>query len=227
MTQPDEVSDEMLMALADGALSAVDAQRMHGRIDTNPDLATRYADFVETRALVKQAFPATPVPNRLITAVLQGQSAQPPAMQRRTPALTAPRWSMALAASVILAVGGFWVGRSSAPQSAESSRLGAITAHLPTGGALRLSNGRAARVLASFQTELGLCRMIAEQTMRHIVCRDVQTGAWHVALSVQGGDPGSFGLASDVAVGLIDQFLAEIGAGPALTEKAERGALQR
>src|SRR6056297_2705811 len=96
MTRSDEVSDEMLMALADDELNELDAQRLQSQVNSNPDLAARYADFVETHALIQDAFPAEPVPERLIAAVLQGGSAQSKIAPFRKKALASPVWSMAL-----------------------------------------------------------------------------------------------------------------------------------
>ncbi len=227
MTRADEVSDEMLMALADGELSAPDAQVLRQRIQSDPELAARYADFVETRALLQAAFPPEPVPARLIKAVLEQGPAPAPVMARPRRAVSAPGWGMALAASVVLAVAGFWAGRESAGPVAVQGDMGAATAHLPTGAELTLADGSRARVLASYDTALGLCRMIAHDTLRHVTCRDSETNGWALALSVQDSDAGTFLPAADIGVGLIDRFLDEIGAGPALTGDAERAALSR
>ncbi|RXF73737.1 hypothetical protein [Hansschlegelia zhihuaiae] len=50
-TTPD-VSDERLMALADGEIDAADARALRARIAADPSLAERFALFVETRALL-------------------------------------------------------------------------------------------------------------------------------------------------------------------------------
>ncbi|NBB98401.1 MAG: hypothetical protein GVY34_09575 [Alphaproteobacteria bacterium] len=225
MTRPDEVSDEMLMALADGELTGADAQHLHRCINADPDLAARYAGFVETRALMQDAFPPEPVPDRLVAAVSQGGTAQAKVVPLRKRMLAAPVRGMALAASLVLAVGGFWAGRESAPQVAAVGDIGAATASLPTGDEMSLPDGTTARVLASYQTDLGLCRMIAQGGLRHVTCRDSATGGWALALSVQDSGAGSFLPASDIGVGLIDRLLDDIGAGPALTSDAERSAL--
>lgn len=227
MTRADEVSDDMLMALADGELNLIDAQRLHKRVNADPDLAARYAGFVETRELMQAAFAPEPVPDRLIAAVLQGGGAQNKIVPFRKRVLAAPVWGIALAASVVLAVGGFWAGRGTAPQMTVSANIGIATAHLATGSELALPDGSTARVLASYDTDLGLCRMIAQDGLRHVACRNGQSGDWALALSVQAGDAGSFLLASDTAVGLIDRLLDDIGAGRALTAEEERDALSR
>jgi hypothetical protein len=225
MTRPSEVSDDMLMALADGELTGRDAQALHQRIHADPDLALRYAGFVETRAVLQEAFPPEPVPARLVRAVLQHGAAPTPVVPFRKRAPGLPGWGMALAASLVLAMAGFWTGRETAPQPAMVADLGAVTADLPTGGEFRLPDGTTARVLASYDTDLGLCRMIAHDAQRHVTCRDSATGTWAMALSVQDSQSGGFLPAADIGVALIDRLLDDIGAGPALSDEAERRAL--
>jgi hypothetical protein len=225
MTRTEEVCDEMLMALADGELNDTDAQRLHRRIGADPALAARYAEFVETRALMQQAFPAEPVPDRLIAAVLQAGTAQATVLPFRKRLPVAAGWGLALAASLVLAVGGFWAGRGTAPVTVAGGSIGALTAGLPTGGELTLPDGTLARVLASYDTDLGLCRMIAQDSLRHVTCRDAASGGWALALTVQGAGTGGFVPASDIGVALVDRLLDDIGAGPALTGETERSAL--
>jgi hypothetical protein len=225
MTRADEVSDEMLMALADGELTDPDARILHQRIAADPDLAERYAVFAETRALMQAAYPPEPVPDRLIAAALQAEASRATVLPFRRRVVAVSGWGMALAASVVLAVGGFWIGRNTAPSLTGTLDLGTATAGLPTGGEMRLPDGSTVRVLASYATDLGLCRMIAGGAGRQIACRDEATGTWAVALSVQDGGSGGFLPASDIATGMIDRFLDEIGAGPALAPDEERRAL--
>jgi hypothetical protein len=227
MTQPDKVSDEMLMALADDELTAQDAKILHARINADPDLAARYADFVETRALMQAAYPPEPVPARLIQAVLQGDASRANVVTLRKRAQALPSWAMAMAASLVLAVGGFWAGQQSNPDLGGPVNLGAITSGLPTGGDVQLPDGSRARVLASYDTSLGLCRMIGHDRMRHVTCRDASTRTWAVALSVPDQDAASFLPAADIGVELIDRLLDDIEAGPALTGEEERNILSR
>ncbi len=226
MSRLDEVSDEMLMALADGELKDAEADRLHKLVHTDADLAARYAVFTQTRALLQDAFALGPVPDRLITTVLQdGTPEKITPFPKRV--LTAPVWGMALAASVLLSVGGFLTGRGTAPAFPVGGDIGALTASLPTGSELALPDGTRARVLASYDTELGLCRIIAQDGMRHVACRDIATGDWALAFSVQGAEGGSFTPASDVGLALIDRLLDDIGSGPPLTGEAESRALSQ
>lgn len=227
MTHTEDVSDAMLMALADGELNELDAARLRQRLAADPDLAARHLAFVQTRAWMQQAFPPEPVPDRLIATVLAGpDSAAPPAnvVPLRRWFAPAPGWGMALAASLLLLLGGFWAGRSGAPQGIGAD-LALAAAELPTGAETRLTDGSTARVLASYATDLGLCRMIAQDSWRHILCRDGQSGIWDLALSVHSGEPGSFLPSSALAVQLVDQLLEDIDAGPPLDADEERRAL--
>jgi len=52
MTETD-ITDIKLMMLADGKLNDREARDLRSRIANDPDLAVRYADFVETRALLE------------------------------------------------------------------------------------------------------------------------------------------------------------------------------
>lgn len=124
------ISDEMLMAFADGELEGDEAARIERAIEASPELAARVEMFLATRLKAQAAFRsvlAEPVPERLLKAAT-GFQARPPASGTREGAQVLPfdqstsraaparRWSgMAIAASLvgIMAAGalGFIVGR--------------------------------------------------------------------------------------------------------------------
>lgn len=233
---PEEVTDDMLMALADGELPPATAMRLRNRLMDDPDLAARYAIFETTTADLRAAFAAGPVPDRLISTVMK--TPMGPAAENVTPL---PRRragvpAMAMAASVLLALAtGFLAGRglegtaSPAGQEATASLAARTLAALPTGAEARLPDGGSARVLGSFDTDLGLCRMIAldlsDQSDRAIVCRGATD--WTVALTVRTGDGSGFIPASDTVADVIDGYLDRIGASAALTPEEEEAALRR
>ena len=67
-----EVTDEMLMAFADGELDDTEMARIAGAIDADPTLAARVDAFLQSRALSKAALGpllAEPVPKALEDAV--------------------------------------------------------------------------------------------------------------------------------------------------------------
>ncbi|MDX1822755.1 MAG: hypothetical protein R3197_17815 [Paracoccaceae bacterium] len=238
------VSDEMLMALADGELTGPDASKLMARIKASPALTARYAMFTDTAEALRQAMDPGPVPDYLISTVLtaptgQAGAAEGPAamvIPLRQKAAVAPRrmvWPMALAASLALAVGvgGFLTGRGLAPAQAGLETAAAALAGTATGGSVALADGSLARALGSFDTDLGLCRLIAVDGAdghadRAVVCQAEGAG-WRTALSVTEGGAGMFLPASDMAVGLIDDFLDGIGAGAAMTPEAEAQVLAR
>jgi DNA-directed RNA polymerase specialized sigma24 family protein len=68
-----EVTDLMLMQLADGELDSDNAQRVRDALADDPDMRERFAKFGATRATTQQAFDAVlraPVPAGLIQSVL-------------------------------------------------------------------------------------------------------------------------------------------------------------
>ncbi|MBL4916385.1 hypothetical protein [Szabonella alba] len=240
-TGPEEVTDDMLMALADDELSGETATALRRRIAADPELTARLALFETGAADLRAAFAAGPVPERLLRSVMDSPMAQSaeeggsnvtPLPRRRSPLTGAV--PMALAASVVLALAvGFLTGRSLGPTTptamatATPEAAARALATLPTGGEAALEGGATARVLASFQTDQGLCRMIAisagRQEDRAVICG---AGAdWSVALSVQAGGSGDFVTASDTAAEMIDAYLDRIGAGAPLTPAEEEAAL--
>ncbi len=238
------VSDEMLMALADGELTGPDASKLMARIKADPDLAARYALFTGTAAALRQAMDPGPVPDYLISTVLTAPAGEAATQHAATSKVTplprkagaTPRsmvWPMALAASFALAVGlgGFLAGRSLAPAPAGLDTAAAALAGTATGGSVTLADGSMARALGSFDTDLGLCRLIAVDGVdghadRAVVCQ-AEDSAWRTALSVTEGSAGMFLPASDMSVSLIDDFLDGIGAGAAMTPDAEAQVLAR
>lgn len=239
------VSDEMLMALADGELTGPDASRLLARIKANPDLAIRYALFTDTADALRQAMDLGLVPDHLIATVLANPTGQATAtavnvipMQPKTKSARRHMvWPLALAASLVLAAGlslywgGFEGGRSLAilPDGAEGAALALVDT--ATGGSIALADRGTARALGSFKTDLGLCRLISTQdgagrVDRAVVCRAAD-GGWQTALSVSEGGTGAFRLASDLAVETVDSFLDRIGAGAALSLQDEARTLAR
>lgn len=237
MNTPDQesVSDEMLMALADDELDNVTAEGIRARIDQNPDLAARYAVFAETSMTLRAAFAQGDVPERLVAAVrtapigegrLHGQNGPSVVPLRRRAA-----WPLALAASLAIGVGFGWLLQGELGPTAPMSLDEAAKAlsDVPTGQAREVTGFGSARVLGSFETEHGLCRLISVQPSqsapgRFLACRD--GSEWTVALSVADGPRQGFSPASDVATEMLDMYLDTIGAGPALDAQSETDALK-
>ncbi|CAM3194981.1 anti-sigma factor [Paracoccus nototheniae] len=221
---PDEDLDAMLMALADGELDDPTAARLRARIAADPALAARFAVFTDTRDSLRAAFPPQSAPDPLIATIMAG--AQPATVLpfRRRPALR-PVAGWALAASVVLAVGlgGYLAGRATPPGLAPLQQAAVALAATPTGGEAPLPGGTTARALASFDTDLGLCRLIEAGGTRGLMCRD--GSGWAQALAVPGAGDDAYQPASDLGTGLIDAALDQIGAGPALEPEEEAALL--
>ena len=134
----DDILDEDLAALADGELAAAKAAGLRARIAEDPELAERFALFVETRALLEpageDALKESEQPGlAALAAAIRGAEGAPSEVSRR-PSLTvvdgggarpaptvpaarrAPPFRVAaLAASIALVFGGalgFYAGRS-------------------------------------------------------------------------------------------------------------------
>lgn len=232
MTDP---SDDMLMALADAQIDGPGAEALRRRIAADPALAARYAVFAESRAALQAAFDPGETPPAMVAAIRDASvgGQRPPGgvvvPLRRRPALLVP---LALAASVLVAVGGFLAQRGpgpGTPLAAPGALAAAALAGSATGEAADLDGGGSARVLGSYQTDRGLCRILdldlpQDRRERAVVCREAP-GKWTVVAAISAGPEEAFLPASDSATALIDQALDALGAGPALAPEEEAAAL--
>lgn len=108
------ISDETLMALADGELAPAEAMAVRGSIAEDPDLAARFAAFVETRMLLQKPMDATreATPRRLVDGILQHTSEQRGAGASDRGVVGASRpagnvlWRSPIAAVIAFALGG-------------------------------------------------------------------------------------------------------------------------
>ena len=143
-----DVSDEKLMALADGELDAVEAAKLTQQIAGDPVLARRLAVFQATGDDLRRVFDqieASPVPQRLIDAVLWSAPAGrmrelpvgPPApgLVERLLALVSPPalgWMPAAAAAALVAVAA--VSMFGRPHDEAATGAGDLAALRRTGG---------------------------------------------------------------------------------------------
>ncbi len=232
-----QVNDEKLMALADGELPEAEARALQSRIRTDPVLAVRFEVFVRTRRALAEALDPGPVPDYLVKTIQDTPVGNPRAATvtpfRSRPIITGSRWGLALAASLFLTVGlgGFELGRRLAPMTAAPDSIAAVRtiSEIPTGREITLATGGVARVLGSFDTAVGFCRLIAladgsETHERIVACRT--NDSWRVMLSVAIDGADTYLPASDTAVGLVDDLLDSLGAGPALELDEELSRLR-
>jgi anti-sigma factor RsiW len=140
----EQVPDDILMALADGELDAAEAAALRARIATDPELAERFASFVETRALLEPTDRAEreAVPPHLIAGVLRAvaEAGAAPVVAHTAPLAaaksTAParvsfaaRFAVPLAASIALVLGGV-AGYALRPVPEAGTRSAALPAPL-------------------------------------------------------------------------------------------------
>ena len=228
--EPDKVSDEMLMCLADGELDGPEAMALRSRIARDPALAARYALFVDSAEALRDAFAQGPVPERLVAAA-SGQVAGRAGQARVLPFPRRAVQALSLAATLALGLGLGWSLRE-APDTAVEPNLTHVAlslANTRTGETFDLGAPGAARVLGSFETDLGLCRLIGlegRESMQHrfVACRAGDT--WEIALSLSDAPGRAFTPATEIGTEIMDIFLDGIGAGAALDPASEQEALR-
>jgi len=244
MSISEPITDELLVAYADGELTPSDAERVRLAVSADPQLAARVAMFQETRRLTGGAFAGIarePIPAGLLQSVL--------------PRRAVPEWRAgimrvtgihALAASALLGVLAagllvYTVWREPASSFGLLAQNEALLAHAltldPDGGARSPSgglNGATTRIMTGQTYRLPdgrICRTFEISQSENGVVSGLSCGVdggWRVALAIPGplSAPGSSfqpagGAAADLAA-LLDAHHAE---GPLAAE--EVGALIR
>jgi hypothetical protein len=241
------ITDEMLMAYADGELSPADMALVDEAMASDESLAERVAIFADTRRTVKQVLTAAPAPvsDDLVARVRQiaaAAAAPAPAESAKVIDLASRRrpaalWQMGIAASVALAVGltGGWfaAGTGSAPSGAELASLGdpavlAAVAQLPSGSTTSLANGGELEAIASFRAADGaLCREYAFEPTSGtgyvaIACHAADT--WDLRFAVAHGTTAE-GYTPASSLETLDAFLMATEAGQPLSLQDEAAAL--
>jgi anti-sigma factor RsiW len=294
------ISDEALMALADGELDAVEAARIRRAINQDPELAARFASFAETRALLSAGggdTEAEAVPEGLIDAAKRlgdalakndalakksssrdgnaaratmargseamsvgSPSSRGKAVRKEASArndnVSAIRqrpglgWSIAIAASVALVIGGFagYLGRSlttppgatrmaeSAPGFATSPAVAARLSELVSGETREFTEPGSAvplqiTVVSTHQMDHGgVCRefalrQVAASGARQMRVACLTDNAWQTRLVVALPAADQFTPASGSETA--DHFLEASGSRGVLTGDAERQAIKR
>lgn len=249
-----DLSDETLMAYADGALDGVAAKAVEKAAAEDDAVAQRIALFRATGdvlATARAARPAEPVPETLmarVQAVLDAGRDTPgdtPVVPFARPAtgdgasrrLWAP---MALAASLALAIGlatGLTLRPPAAPDAApafatlEAGGIAAALSRLEAGASERVAAGEIS-VISSFRMpDGGLCRefeLDAESAaMVGVAC--AEGTAWGLRFAVAtgpgAGEDGQRDYAPAGALEALDTWMMGIGAGAPLSPQEERAAL--
>lgn len=244
------LSDEILMAFADGELDEPVAATVEDAMAHDPAIAKRVAEFLRSRRIARSAFPegtAPDVPSELRAAV-QAQidrfegSARPDITPRFRPTRSAPPPGrrplvMALAASVAalaIAAAGYLAGRQELSPSLQA--VGPITrladpevdrvlSESRSGQEQDLSFGRM-RVISTFRTANGsLCREFKLQapsgSSDAVACRN---GGWTITFALASAGTSS-GYVPSGGADLMATYLQETGAGEPLLDEAEAQAL--
>lgn len=225
--ETEKVSDEMLMALADGELAQADAAALRARIAADPALAARFAVFTETADALRKAFVQPDMPERLTSAIHAGDHHAPSGGSVIVPFQSRFFGSpMALAASLVVGLGLGWIlnGGKETGTAIGLPQAAAALVDVATGETQMLAGLGEARVLGSYETMRGLCRLIAVQqdtghTTRFLACRD--QASWDTALVIADSAENGFAPASEAGTEMVDIFLESIGSGPALTPEEE------
>jgi len=225
-----KVSDEMLMAFADGELDAATAEDVARAVESDADLARRLESFEHTRIDAKRAFAdviEAPVPKRLIVA----------ASARRQRAVIPSRWLTwgfgGLSAALAAALGVVLLTPPAARGPASPFAGSDVAAALDTaasGDTVALARGDTLEVTGTYTVPGATCRVFrlaGEAAASHwlaAACR--HDGAWQVEIAVaEAGD--GFVPASDGAVASLDAYLDSLGAGASLGAAEEAELIDR
>lgn len=234
----DDIPDEVLMAYADGELTADEAVELRERLARDEALARRLEVFAGSRGAVQAlrrgdaahgippAFEASLRKTIAEARARDAGTANVVPLRRRA----VPLWSGALAASLALAVGlvaGLTIGDPRGTMAPADPVLAALDS-IPSGDTVTLGDGREIELVSSFRSAEGvLCReyeVTRPDGARSVAvaCRDDQTWTPQLVLALGGAE----GYAPASAPELLDLFYLQSGAGAPLSPEEERAALE-
>ncbi|MDQ8728104.1 hypothetical protein [Bradyrhizobium sp. LHD-71] len=244
------ITDETLMALADGELEPAEAARVREALRRDVDLAARFASFAESRALLSGASGRAAnddVPERLVnTARRLGDALSGVASRQQSShsLRQSDRFkAMALAASIALCVGGVLGFAFRSLQSSDGTPANGVALNdiavspaekdllfqLASGESRQVQSGTATADITMVSTHRmedgSICRefsaAIAGTQQTRVAC--LRERAWRVHLVVVSSSDGGFSPASGHATA--DEFIEALGSKEILTGDAERKAL--
>lgn len=248
----DFVSDETLMAYADGELDSHSAELLVQRLDGDAELRRRLDMFQSTRNAVRDAFGGVldePVPDRLPAAIAARAASaeeQPRTVtpfRRPAPKPEAGRWHgargwrVAMAASLVgLLCGGIGYGLGSLSQPVEMAESGEpaglalpadILDGLASGERREIASGFAVEPVATFRDRNDrLCReveMTPSGAAAMITIHCRTDDRWTVRFAMETGGGEGYQPASSLAA--LDGYLDAIGAGAPMSPEEEMSAL--
>lgn len=233
-----KVSEEMLMAYADGELDRDTAAEVARAAAADPELRERVALLHETRTLTRAAYAGVldePVPERLIAAANAGR--------RKRAGLGWRQVWLPLGAAAVASVAGFLVaaawlpGETGLPDLRAFDGLAEIVSRLPSGATATLPLAGGVVMLAptgTYATADGYCRTFAvtprsagAAPWRGVEC--LHGNRWTVDMAIR--DPGAgddvFAPASAAATQALDAFLDAAGAAGAVEPAREEELIDR
>lgn len=249
-----EMSDELLMAFADGELGPAEAGLVSAAVAGDPVLAARVARFVQSRKAVAEAFRAATTaspPDPMIARIralsassdlkLNGDSETNVAAHNTVvafpPRRQVPFWQLPLAASIAL-IAGLGAGQLLTPAPGTDGvadailgdpGLSAALAVLPSGARETLDSGAQVALIATFENGDGeLCREFEydQPGGATTVAVACRTATdWNVHLAIAAGSSVN-GYAPASSIDALDAWLMATGAAPPLSLEAELAALQ-
>lgn len=244
-----QISDDTLMALADGELAPELASEVADAVARDPELAARLRKFTETRRLLSgmgKAAPAPAIDPALIARIRAASAggadtpAKPPQVQvidttrAATPTLAnINRAPLAMVASIcILALVGIgWYGMNydSGPGDT-ANRLTAALDSQPTGSNIPLGEGGQVTIISTWRNGAGeLCREYelsggALAPELQVSCHQGDQG-WNTRFSAVVGDPGTAYVPAEGGFEELDRYLEATGAMAPMTAEEEASAL--
>lgn len=231
-----QISDETLMAFADGVLADAEFDAVADAVERDPETAARLQALVDGARLAQEGYALLlqPVPASLEAGVrgAVARANEKPLWQRLWTGLRlTPSGAAAVAfgVAVIALPAGYTLGQLSGPpaQPAVDIALSEALDTLPTGQQDALPGDLTIVPVATFTDATGnLCREYETSgpaASVSIACR--LDGMWQTQLVVATSNEPGYRPASGLAA--IDAYLDSIGASPALLDAAEADALRR
>lgn len=222
-----EITDETLMAFADGELPAAEAREVADRVAADPELAARARVFTATRDALKGLAPP-PVPDALAERV-RAMSAPPSNVVPLRPRRAAMIWQLPAAAAIALAVGlgGGWMLHT--PQQTFGTLHAGLTdalTRVPSGERADVGDGTLMPVSTFRDAGGDLCREFEHDRtdgprITSVACH--VGDAWNLRLAVAGG--GAEGYAPVSSGDALEAWFAATEVGPPLDPEAEAAAL--
>jgi hypothetical protein len=230
------ITDEELMAFADGALDEPRFSDVAAAVEADPEIAARLEELVvggRAAAAVYAGLAELPVPARLARSVAEFGAAATvvPFPARKLPRVLSYAMAAGVAALIAVPVG-YLIGQGSSPVSLVAAgaplgpMLAAELARLPSGQDAPLAGGGIVRAIATFTDGTGqLCREFevdgALATVA-VACRS--EAEWRVAIAID-APVAADGYAPASSIAALDAFLGAIEASPPMGEAEERVAL--